>query len=200
MDTRSTYRTAARAFADLVDDVPDRAWSLPALGVWDVRALVGHTCRALTRVVDYLDRPADTIACTTAAEYFVTALGRADERLHADVAERGVAAGNALGDDPAAAVRRQLAAVEDALGRADDPVVSTFAGGMRLGVYLETRVFELTVHTLDLADALDRDPDLPPEALELTLHTLLAVGVLAGRAPEVIRLLTGRRGSTFSLL
>ena len=47
---RACYLGAARAFLDLVEQVPERAWSEPALGEWDVRGLIGHASRALSTV------------------------------------------------------------------------------------------------------------------------------------------------------
>jgi hypothetical protein len=73
-------------------------------------------------------------------------------------------------------------------------------GGMRLSAYLPTRVLELTVHSLDLADALSVGFDFPAAAVDQTLTTLTQVGALTGQAPVVIRLLTGRGGSPASLL
>ncbi|MDQ0096006.1 hypothetical protein [Paeniglutamicibacter psychrophenolicus] len=42
----------------------------PGLGEWDVRALVGHTSRALLTVETYLARPAQAVDVASAAEYF----------------------------------------------------------------------------------------------------------------------------------
>ena len=51
---RARYAGAAQAFLELAGQVPHQAWSRPALGEWDVRALTGHTSRALTTVETYL--------------------------------------------------------------------------------------------------------------------------------------------------
>ncbi|MFT3971516.1 MAG: maleylpyruvate isomerase N-terminal domain-containing protein [Micropruina sp.] len=57
MDTAKTMLDAAEAFVALVSEIPHDAWERPALGVWDVRSLVGHTARAVTTAHDYLSRP-----------------------------------------------------------------------------------------------------------------------------------------------
>jgi hypothetical protein len=200
MGNRSVYLAAAGRFADLVDSIPVGRWQQPGLGEWDLRALVGHTSRALTTVLEYLQRPAEQVVCGTAADYLAAAAGaQADPLLHEGIAARGVAAGAGLGDDPAAAVHRLVTEVAAALPDGD-PLITTFAGGMRLEPYLQTRVFELTVHSLDLTDALGTDFAFPADAVEQTLLLLTQVSARSGRAAEAIRLLTGRGGSSFSLL
>jgi uncharacterized protein (TIGR03083 family) len=200
MDNRPTYLAAVDAFLALVDRVAPDDWGRPALGLWDVRGLVGHTARTLTTVRDYLGQPADHVACETAADYFVAAVGYATPDVHSGVADRGVAEGRALGDDPPAALRALEAEVRGLLEAAGNPVVTTFAGGMRLQDYLQTRVFELTVHSLDLADALNLRYEFPAEAVALSVGIIGQVGVLTDRGPQVLRVLTGRGGSGFSLV
>lgn len=201
MDNRPVYLEAADAFAVLTGQVPAGAWERPGLGVWDVRALVGHGARSLTTVRDYLGMPAASVACETAADYYRAAMGAAASGSLGDVAARGVAAGQALGEDPPAAVRGLVAEVREALDAvAGNPVITTIAGGMRLQDYLPTRVLELTVHSLDLTDALGLEYRFPSEAVELTVALLGEVGVASGRAPQVMRVLTGRGGSAFSVL
>ena len=58
---RARYAGAAQAFMELAGQVPHQAWARPALGEWDVRALTGHTSRALTTVETYLATPAGFI-------------------------------------------------------------------------------------------------------------------------------------------
>ena len=55
---RITFLAAAGTVADLVDAIPDTGWDGPGLGVWDLRALVGHTSRSLVTVITYLGQPA----------------------------------------------------------------------------------------------------------------------------------------------
>jgi hypothetical protein len=71
-------------------------------------------------------------------------------------------------------------------------VAVTFVGTMGLADYLATRVVELTVHTLDLCDALGRDDEPPESAGLLSLQVIAAVA--AGHSQAVLlRALTGRR-------
>ncbi|MGV1010056.1 MAG: maleylpyruvate isomerase N-terminal domain-containing protein [Dermatophilaceae bacterium] len=200
MDNRPMYFAAVQAFLALVDQVGPGDWDRPGLGVWDVRGLVGHTARALTTVRDYLGTPADEVACETAADYFVAALRVATPDVHAGVARRGIAEGQALGEDPPAALLALADEVRGLLEASGNPVITTIAGGIRLQNYLPTRVLELAVHSLDLADALGLEYRFPTQAVELTVALLGQIGVATGRAPEAMRVLTGRGGSAFTVL
>ena len=57
----------------------------------------------------------------------------------------------------------------------DDAVCSSRFGGMRLIDYLPTRVVELTVHCLDITDALDRPPTVRPAPVALTAALMVQV-------------------------
>ena len=50
--SRTIFLDAAATVADLVARIPGGAWDGPGLGVWDLRALVGHTSRSLVTVID----------------------------------------------------------------------------------------------------------------------------------------------------
>ncbi len=153
LSPRSTFLAAATAVADTVDLIPSTAWDGPGLGVWDLRALVGHTSRSLITVVEYLGRPAAVEEIATPEAYYAKVAGFAAADPAA-VVERGRAAGAALGDDPAAAFRARLADAAAALdGAGDDDLPTTLVGGMRLAAYLPTRTFELAVHGTDIAAA-----------------------------------------------
>src|SRR3954468_11797719 len=95
-DSVRAFADAAGTFARLAAAVGDR-WDRPGLGEWDVRALVGHTSRALLTVESYLGRPATEVEVASAVDYF-----RAARSIAAgpEVAERGREAGRALGADP----------------------------------------------------------------------------------------------------
>jgi uncharacterized protein (TIGR03083 family) len=188
---RTTFLGAAAAVAGLVDTIPSAAWDGPGLGVWDLRALVGHTSRALVTVVTYLGRPAAAEEVATPEAYYaVIRAGGADP---AAVAERGRAAGAALGADPAAGFRALLADATAALDRAsDDDLMTTAAGGMRLLAYLPTRTFELAVHGADIAAATGLPVAIPPAALAEAAALAARTAVEVGQGPVVLAALTGR--------
>jgi uncharacterized protein (TIGR03083 family) len=189
---RTTFLSAAASVADLVDTIPSTAWDGPGLGVWDLRALVGHTSRALVTVVAYLGQPAAAEEIATPEAYYALA-ARAGGAEPAAVAERGRAAGAALGADPASAFRALLADATAALDRAgDDDLVTTVAGGMRLLAYLPTRTFELAVHGADIAAATGLPVTIPPAALAEAAALAARTAVEVGQGPVVLAALTGR--------
>src|SRR5438876_2748890 len=182
---REAYDAAAGLFVDTVGQIGATQWEQPGLGVWTVRDLVGHTSRALLTVEMYLAQPAVQRELMRPVDYFRRAqAGLADP---ASVAARGREAGVALGSDPIAAVRdiaiRVLAQVNTA---SDDVLVSTPVGGMRLIDYLPSRVFELTVHTLDLAAALSVAVTLPETAAAVALHLLADLAIQPGKAAVLL--------------
>lgn len=190
---RAVYEHAATAFLDLVEGVPLERYAGPGLGDWDLRALVGHAGRSFETVSTYLGTRAETVVVADAAAYYVL-IRRVGETAGAAVHERGVAAGRALGDDPLGTLRAHLAAALEALDGVgeDDPVVETIAGGMRVSDYLPTRTFELVVHSLDVARALDADFAPPPDALRATLEVAAGAAAELGHGAEVLLALTGR--------
>lgn len=194
---KSDYLGAAAAFLELVRQVPGTAWSRPALGEWDVRALAGHASRALTTVETYLGTPGPEPAAGKPLDGPVAYyLAVRDSMAPAAIARRGREAGDALGEDPAGAVqglvRRITVLVRDA---PDQALVSTPAGTMTLLGYLPTRTFELAVHGLDLARAVGLEPpaSLAP-AVASSLELAGAIGARLPSAPELLLLLTGRSG------
>ena len=184
----TAFEEAAHGFVHLVSRI-DRGWDRPGLGRWDLRALVGHTARALVTVTTYLDRPAETEAVPSAAAY-LTQVGATDSEA---VFTRGVAAGADLGDDPYGWVSATADRAVERVRAADpDALIETIAGGMRVASYLPTRTFELVVHGLDVAAALGLDPDVAPAALREAAGLATAVVLQQGRGADLLLTLTGR--------
>lgn len=190
---KSDFREAASAFAALVEQVPDDAWQAPALGSWTVRDLVGHTSRALITVETYLATPADHPTLSGPVAYYLAA-GAIGTAADAVVAERGRQAGRDLGPHPHDAIvalaERVVAAV---LVAPLDAVLSTPFGAISLRDYLPTRVFELIVHSLDLAAALQIQANLPDGALHSVGHLATDLALAKGLGPGLLLALTGRR-------
>lgn len=192
---RQQYRKAVTAFVTLVSQVGGDAWSQPAIGVWTVRDLAGHSSRALLTVESYLDS-ATTIrdpALPDAVAYLQAASTTLADP--AAVAERGRQAGAVLGDRPATAVSdiadRVLGLVD---ASPDDALVATPVGTMTLTGYLPTRTFELAVHGLDLAAAMGAlIPDQLTGVVPACLRLAADLAAARGRGVEVLLALTGRR-------
>jgi uncharacterized protein (TIGR03083 family) len=187
---RKHFTEAAEAYASLVRQIGPEQWHGPGLGEWDLRALVGHTSRAMITVDTYLDRPAQTEAVASPSAYVARGRALADPGA---VAARGRQAGEALGEDPVGTVDALTAKVARRLERDDDPLIETIAGGMRLSAYLPTRTFELVVHSLDIARAAGLDiPQFSVELLTEVAALAATTAVLAGQGAAVILALTGR--------
>ena len=187
--TEEHFAEAAAAYAELVAAIGSDQWAGPGLGEWDLRALVGHTSRSLITVETYLGQPAAMEDLASPAAY-LAAIGTVDP---ASVVDRGRAAGAALGDDPASAVRVLVDRVLPLVAGGHDPLITTVGGGMRLRQYLPTRTFELVVHGLDIARAAGLPaPDYSPALLTAVLELAAAAAVLGGRGPELLLALTGR--------
>lgn len=187
----SVFTSAATAFAELVTLIPTTAWAGPGIGDWDLRSLVGHTARSLITVSSYLRTPTDREDVTGPAQYYALLRGYAADST--DIIERGREAGRKLGADPAAKVSDLLRQVLTDLGGAADPLIAVIGGlGIRLSNYLPTRVFELTVHSLDIARAIGIDVTLPDQALRDATVLAAEIAALTGQAAAVLPALTGR--------
>ena len=195
------FETAARWVTDKVGSVPADAWNRPGLGDWDVRALVGHTSRALLTVEQYLARRAESEDVESPEGYYEMA-GRLSGVDPAAVSQRGVDAGASLGSDPATAFAEISERVIALLSDQPDELMTTIVGGIRLSNYLPTRTFELVVHGLDLAVAAGLPTDPPATAQRRALELASSLTVLEGQGPSVLLALTGRKQlvSGFSLL
>ena len=189
--SRTAYREAVACFLETAAKVQPEQWDAPALGVWSVRDLVGHVSRSITRIEEFGVRRAESVDIASAVHHYRRSLRQPsdDER----VAQRGREAGLALGEDPLAAMNADWARAEPVLDVTDeDTIIAYDNGGIRFGDYLETRVFELTVHTLDLASAIGVEVEPSHEALGVTLQLLAALAVESGRGIPLALSGTGR--------
>ena len=194
-DPRATYAEAVTWWAGLVRsvDTGDSAgWDAPALGVWTVRDLVGHTSRSLLTVESYLrEGPGPEEALSAADYYEASRAALADAEA---VAERGRQAAAALGAEPVAAVAEIIERVLPLVAAAGvDAYIASPVGDMWLADYLPTRTFELVVHGCDLAAACAFTADVTegPAAAAGALAARLAAR--GGTAGDLLLAATGRR-------
>lgn len=188
---RDWFSLAARGFLDVVRQVDPDSLDNPGLGEWDVRALLGHACRAFVTIENYLSEDGGEPDLRTAAEYFAAVrAGLADP---AQVAERGRQAGGALGSDPTAeavAIGEQVIdLVEHTPGSRH---VATPVGSMTLDEYLPTRAFELTVHGIDLARATGQPIPETLMAAAVPAIELAAQVATPEMRTQILMTLTGR--------
>lgn len=188
------YADAAATAADIVDRIENGLWAGPGLGEWDLRALVGHTSRAMVTVLTYLDRPAQAEDITSPEAYFAGFSAQTGKGVDAAaVAHRGRLAGEELGPDPAAVFRdlADRATARVAAAQSDD-LIETIAGGIRVSTYVPTRTVELVVHGLDIAAATGVPAEFSRRSLAEAAAVLARTGVELGRGPELLSALTGR--------
>ncbi len=192
--TRDAFAAAVECFLATSAGIDDGCWELPASERWSVGQLFAHVVRGMAVMSDYLD--ADTtppdVVLPGAAAYFRSALDM--DGVHDGIADRAVAAAEAAGPDRLAWAREVAdAAVRRAGATEDDRILVHFAGGMRFVDYLETRITEVVVHTLDLQIACGLEIGAPADALAITNGVLLA---LVDRADPVglAMALSGRSG------
>ena len=189
-ETLPAFREASDWFLAVLVGVGDHQWQAPALGEWSVLELAAHASRAYSTVADYL-APHGDIDVESAADYFRRAMP--DAAVNHDIAERGRAEARSMAADPVGTIERRAADTFALIEQAPVGSVCISRGGtISLGDYLATRVVELSVHTIDLVDAVGLDhSEPPPQAARVSISVL---GALASDpSPSVLlRALTGR--------
>jgi uncharacterized protein (TIGR03083 family) len=193
MTSATDFETAAHSFLDLVAEVKVSQWSEPALGVWDVRSLVGHTSRAILTVEQYLlADPAPEVTARDAEDYYVHVFNEYTD--NDAIAARGVDAGRALNENSGAefeaTLNRDLALIEQ---NGPDRIVAIGPIGIPLGEYLRTRVFELVVHGMDIARATNQEHGIPADVVANVADLAARVAVRKGDGEAILFALTGRR-------
>jgi len=193
MTSTTDFETAAHSFLDLVAEVKVSQWGEPALGVWDVRSLVGHTARAILVVEQYLlADPAPAVTAPDAEGYYVEVFSSYTD--NDAIAARGVEAGKALNENSGAEFEATLGrALELIAQNGPDRIVAIGPIGIPLGEYLRTRVFELVVHSMDIAKATNQPHGIPPEVVANVADLAARVAVRKGSGEDILFALTGRR-------
>ncbi|MGW0703043.1 maleylpyruvate isomerase N-terminal domain-containing protein [Streptomyces sp. NPDC002867] len=179
--------------------VSQAEWSLPTrCAPWTVRELLAHVIAWLPGM---LAAPAPIHAEVSAVEYY-----RPDERFapETNAARIALAQDHAAEKLTGAALAQAFDATWQEVDRLcrvvpDGRVVRTRHGDpMLLSEFLLTRVVEVAVHGLDLADALRREPWTTPQAADVVQDLLLgqdsaaAVEKLGWSQLRFLRKATGR--------
>jgi uncharacterized protein (TIGR03083 family) len=193
MTSTTDFETAAHSFLDLVAEVKPAQWNEPALGVWDVRSLVGHTARAILLVEQYLlAEPAPEVTTPDAEAYYVQVFTEYTD--NEAIAARGVEAGKALNENSGAEFEAALSrALTLVTTNGPDRIVAIGTIGIPLGEYLRTRVFELVVHGMDIAKATNQRHGIPSEIIANVADLAARVAVRKGSGEDILFALTGRR-------
>jgi len=190
-EQREAFGRAGTLFVDTVARLPLDMLDHPGLGVWSVRELIGHTCRALLTVEQYAGRRSSAGRLDGSADYFVEALR--NETIHDAVADRARESVGLLGDDPASAVAEAVGRMIELVDSLpDEHPVGTPMGQMTLVAYLPTRTFELVVHTLDLAKAAGLEVEVPASALAVAVRLSTEIAMRSGRGARLLMAMAGR--------
>ncbi len=189
------YFEAVAYFRAAVAMIQPNQWQNSGLGVWSLRDLVGHTSGALANVQRDITAPLPA-PCDyeSAADYFFAAT--ATPGVMAAVAERGRQAGAALGENPLQTIDALTVAVLKVLVEMpDDTWVATRFGRLLLPAYMDTKIFELVVHTLDICAAADIMLEPPAAPMAAALRVTLQLAARRADPSEwaaLLRALTGR--------
>jgi uncharacterized protein (TIGR03083 family) len=184
------FRDASGWYLSTFEAIDPAQWAEPGLGEWSVLELAAHASRAYLTIERYL-RPSGHIDCDSGAEYFRRALRSSD--VNEAIATRGRDEVAELGEDPLSAVRdRAASAIAAVEASSPGAVCVTAVGTLSLGDYLGTRVVELTVHTLDVAAAIDQRTVEPPESAALVSLVVLTAMAARPSSAVLLRALTGR--------
>ncbi|MFI8392430.1 maleylpyruvate isomerase family mycothiol-dependent enzyme [Streptomyces sp. NPDC085540] len=196
------FQLECGALGNAVAGLSETEWDLPTRCTpGTVRDLLGHICVVIDWLPAMLDASEPGEAEISAVGYY-----RPDERFSPQTNSRrialaqnratGAADGAAFTEDFAATWRRA-----ERLCRAQPSgrtVPTRHGDAMLLSEFVLTRVVEVAVHGLDLADALGREAWLPPAAGDAVAELLLgaqhalAADKLEWSRPRFLRKATGR--------
>jgi uncharacterized protein (TIGR03083 family) len=196
------FHREAQALSEAIADLSEDDWDLPMrCEPWSVRELLGHIRVVIAWLPGMLTAPAPVKVEISAVEYYRPD-GRFDPQTNA--ARIRLAQDHAMDQASGAALAKDFAATwqrVDELCRVEpeDRTVRTRHGdAMLLSQFLVTRVVEIAVHGLDVADALGREPWLTRQAGDVVIELLLGVGHLTAvrelgwDRPTFLRKATGR--------
>ena len=190
-DIRNAFRESISQFVEVIERVPSDAWVRPGLGEWSIRELVGHVVGGIDGVVADAGH-LTPVAAEGAAAYYVQAMS--SPRVHEEVAERARIRAASFGDNPVEDARAVAARTLDAVDALDDAApVTTTIGPVRLVDFLPTRVMEVVIHTLDIAEAAGLAVEPSHDALTATLALLSDIAVAHGDGIALAMALSGRR-------
>ena len=177
-------REECQAISDVVLPLSEEDFACPVrrTPAWNVKELLGHMYRDVERTIVGLRQDAPERPDTDAVSYW-RAYDPADDA--ADIADRAKLRAASYGAGRELAIawddmwRRAMELAEAA--PSTRPIL-TWAPVLTLDDFLKTRVVEITVHGLDLADALGRPPWATDDGVRVTREVL--VGCLGQEPPE----------------
>ncbi|MBA3551800.1 MAG: maleylpyruvate isomerase N-terminal domain-containing protein [Actinobacteria bacterium] len=155
-------RAECEGVSRTVATLSEAAFALPTrCPAWNVKELLGHMLRDVDRINTALASPRPATADCDSVQYWRRYDPSPASPDSIGVAERGkeVAAAYATGGDLVRAWNDLWqAALRSAETAEPDRVVRTWGPALTLDELVRTRVVEITVHGMDLAEALGRGP------------------------------------------
>ncbi|MBL76038.1 MAG: hypothetical protein CL763_03850 [Chloroflexi bacterium] len=194
---KSAYIDSVESFLEVIRQIDLNQWDANALDQWSFRDLVGHTGRSIKLVKEFGSQRSESLDVQSAALHYQISLS--PEGANQRVAAGGVEAGNALGEDPVLHLQEAWITTQETLhSTEEDTVISYVNGGIKFGDYLRTRILELVVHSIDLAQAIGIDYEPPKEAMREALYLLADLAVDTPYASKLALISTGREISKTS--
>ena len=189
------FESEATALTAALASLTDAAWSRPTrCSPWDVRDLLAHVHVAVARVPGMLVAEPPDRAEVSAVDYYRPDARFSDATNAARIATAQAEAAARPGPQVLAGFTEMWQRVA-ALCRQEPPnrLVRTRHGdAMLLGDFLTTRVVEMAVHGLDLADALAVPAWLTEQAARVLQELLLGPARTAPDPEHFLRAATGR--------
>ena len=191
---RKAYVASVNGFLSLCAQLQAPDWDKPGLDTWNVRTLVGHTSRSLTTVRDYLAAGANkAITLQHAFDYYPAINFQFANADTAALAARARQVADSMGEDPnrwSHCLAREV--LEELHNAPDEAPMATLVGVMRLIDYLPTRIFELVVHSGDIALAIGRSYQPDDQASLIAWSIAAAIIALSEEPMPGLLALTGR--------
>jgi uncharacterized protein (TIGR03083 family) len=178
----AAFTAEATAMVAALRGTPEAAFANPTrCPPWTVAQELAHTVLACSRLEAMLAQPAPAGPEIAAAQYF-----RAGERFGAAATQQRIAdAQRFAAETPIPALLSMLENQLTLIPVQERLVTTRWGDVMRLTDFLATRVFELAVHGVDLADGLGVPPWLTDAASDVV------EGLLLPRGGQTLRDLTG---------
>ena len=155
-------------------DLSEQDWATPTrCPPMNVKELVAHMLRGSTRIMEMIDAPPIDDEPEKDAVTYSQYDGRAEAAAIVERAQEGARGFETTKDLIKAWDTAWIKALQGARGiRAADPVVPSVMGTMHLSEYIKTRIVEVTIHHLDLDDAVGHAPHPDAGALEAACDVL----------------------------
>ena len=177
----------------------DAGWRTPTrCPPWDVREVVIHMTTMMRKMGEAAAAPVEAEPSEDRASWWDYDIEEDKVRSLTFMEEQTTRfPAGGLYEEWNAAIERCVASVRSALAEGD-PVVRPGDSSIVLSEYVATRVLEITIHEMDVRNALGLDPDPSPEGLAVTVDILqrrlgedpIALGF---EAVDFVLLATGRR-------